>query len=281
MTPKKDGNIVKIIQTNLNSGSMDEVLGLIESRISQNKKTFIVTPNPEFLTYGEQNPWFEEVLTYSDIAIPDGVALLWAREVIKEKGFFKRLLKGFLTGLKVIFLGWGKRRVTGTDLTEKLCQLAAKNNWTVYFLGGKEKERAPRALENMQKKYPGLKGWAAAGPKLEMTNGQWIMGKKEIKKSIEEINQKQPTFLFVAFGMGKQEKFIAENWDKLNVKLAMGVGGAFDYLSGQIKRAPQWIQNLGFEWLYRLFCEPWRFKRQLRLAKFIWLVLKEKTSSFI
>jgi len=278
MTPKKDGNIVKIIQTNLNSGSMDEVLGLIESRISQNKKTFIVTPNPEFLTYGEQNPWFEEVLTYSDIAIPDGVALLWAREVIKEKGFFKRLLKGFLTGLKVIFLGWGKRRVTGTDLTEKLCQLAAKKGWSIYLLGGKERI-AEKTLKILQTKSVGLRGWAESGPQLSLRSGIWSQeSEKKADQLIKSINTKSPDLLFVAYTMDKQLKFIGENWPKLKVKMAMGVGGAFNYLSGEVKRAPQWIQNMGLEWLYRLCREPRRWKRQLRLLEFIWLVLRGKSS---
>jgi len=281
MTPKKDGNIVKIIQTHLNSSSINEVLGLIEGRISQNKKTFIVTPNPEFLVYAQEHPWFAMLLMQSDIAISDGVALLWAREVIKEKGFLKRLLKGFLTGLEVIFLGWGKRRVTGTDLTEKLCQLAAKNNWTVYFLGGKEKERAPKALENMQKEYPGLKGWANPGPILSLNSQDLSLEPTlEVKKIVEDINRKQPDFLFVALNMGKQEKFIYDNWNQLKIKLGMGIGGAFNYLSGEVKRTPQWLQNVGFEWFYRLMKEPWRWKRQLRLLKFIWLVLTTKENKF-
>jgi len=272
MTPKKDGNIVKIIQTNLNSSPMDEVLGLIEGRISQNKKTFIVTPNPEFLIYGEQNPWFEEVLTYSDIAIPDGVALLWAREVIKEKGFLKRLLKGFLTGLKVIFTGWGKRRVTGTDLMDKLCQLAAKKGWSIYLLGGEKPGVAKKTLAILAQKYHNLHGWAENGPNLILKN--WDTNLTE--EYVQKINQKNPDLLFVAFGMGKQEKFIFDNWANLKVKLAMGIGGAFNYLSGEVKRPPQWIGNIGFEWFYRLMKEPWRWKRQLSLGKFIWLVLTSK-----
>jgi len=268
MTPKKDGTIVKIIQTNLNSSSMDEVLGLIEGRISRNKKTFIVTPNPEFLVYAQEHPWFAMLLIQSDIAIPDGVALLWAREVIKEKGFFKRLLKGFLTGLKVIFLGWGKRRATGTDLMAKLCQLAAKKGWSIYLLGGKT-GIAQKTLAILVQKYPNLHGWAENGPKLSLKN--WDT--KLTEEYVQKINQKTPDLLFVAFGMGKQEKFIFDNGDKLNIKLAMGVGGAFDYLSGEVKRPPQWIQNMGFEWFYRLMKEPWRWKRQLSLGKFIWLCL--------
>ena len=277
MTPKKDGNIVKIIQTSLTSNEVAELLGLIEGRISQNKKTFIVTPNPEFLIYGRENPWFEEVLTYSDIAIPDGVALLWAKEVLRENNLFSRFFVGFSTGLKVIFLGWGKKRVTGTDLTEKLCQLAAKNNWTVYFLGGKEKERAPKALENMQKKYHGLKGWANPGPILNLNPQKLVLEPSlEVKKIVEDINRKQPDFLFVALNMGKQEKFIYDNLNQLKIKLGMGIGGAFNYLSGDIKRAPLWVQKIGFEWFYRLCQEPWRWRRQLSLGKFIWLILTSK-----
>jgi len=91
---------------------------------------------------------------------------------------------------------------------------------------------------------------------------------------VGKINQKKPDFLFVAFGMGKQEKFIWENWSKLDVKLAAGIGGAFDYLSGTVKRAPLWLRNAGFEWLYRLVRQPWRFSRQVSLFKFIFWVIK-------
>lgn len=250
---KKDGNTFEIFKTTLIGSSFDGVLGVIQQRIKQGERIFITTPNPEFLVFAQKHPWFQKILIQSDIAIPDGIALFWAKEVLSKKGFFSRLFFGFWTGLKIIFTGWGEKRITGTDLMEKLCQLAAENNWTVYLLGGKEGV-AQKTLKILQKKYFGLKGWAEAEPK-------------------EEINKKQPTFLFVAFGMGKQEKFIGDNWPRLRVKLAMGVGGAFDYLSGEVKRAPQWVQKMGFEWLYRLLKEPWRWKRQRSLLTFIWLTL--------
>lgn len=263
---KKDGNTFEIFKTTLIGGDQRGVLELIRQRMVHGQKTFATTPNPEFLVFAHKHPWFQKILIQSDVAIPDGIALFWAKEVLKKKGFFSRLFLGFWTGLKIIFIGWGKRRITGTDLTERLCQLAVKNNWTVYFLGGKT-GIAQKALEKLQKKYPGLKGWVNSGPKL---------GIMDTEKWVNEINQKQPDFLFVALGMGKQEKFISDNWGQLKVKLGMGVGGAFDYLSGGIKRAPFWVQRTGFEWLYRLFKEPWRFKRQLSLLKFIWLILREK-----
>lgn len=273
-TPKKDGNTFKIFGTELIGSSFGELLGLIERRTVQNQRTFITTPNPEFIVYAQQHPWFKELLIQSDMAIPDGVALLWAKDVLKENNLFSRILVGFLTGLKVIFSGWGEKRITGTDLTEKLCQLAAKNNWTVYFLGGEEKT-TPRALKRMQEKYPGLKGWTNFGPRLSLNLQKLILEPvSEVKKIVEDINNKQPDFLFVALNMGKQEKFIADHWSQLKIKLGMGIGGAFNYLSGDIKRAPLWIQKTGFEWLYRLCQEPWRWKRQLKLLQFISLVLK-------
>jgi len=84
--------------------------------------------------------------------------------------------------------------------------------------------------------------------------------------------------LFVAFGAPKQEFWISENLNKIPVKVAIGVGGAFDYISGKIPRAPRFIRNIGFEWLFRLVVQPWRMKRQLSLIKFAWLIAKEKIS---
>jgi N-acetylglucosaminyldiphosphoundecaprenol N-acetyl-beta-D-mannosaminyltransferase len=265
---KKDGNIFKIFKTTLTGDSFDQVLKGLHQEVQQGKKIFVTTPNPEFLVFAQKHPWFQKILIHSDIAIPDGVALFWAKEVLKKKGFFSRLLVGFWTGLKIIFTGWGEKRITGTDLTEKLCQLAAKNNWTVYFLGGKD-DIAQKALNKLQEKYPGLKGWAENGPKLSLTN--WSLSL--IKEWVEKINQKKPDLFFVALGMGKQEKFLSDNWNQLKIKLGIGIGGAFDYLSGEVKRAPFCLQRIGLEWFYRLIREPWRWKRQLSLVKFIWLVL--------
>lgn len=279
--PRKVGNNGKIVKLGANSTFINPVLKIISNRLKKKKKTFIVTPNPEFLVFAQQNSWFKSILNKADIAIPDGVALFWAQEVIKGRNFLSRMMIGFWAGLKVIFTGWGRRRITGTDLMEKLCQLAAKNNWMVYFLGGKD-DIGQKALIKLQEKYPGLKGWAEAGPKLELKLRDTSDGGRpslrghdssEVSKWIEKINQRKPDLLFVAFGMGKQEKFIWDNWDNLNVKLAMGVGGAFDYLSGWVKRAPRWVQNLGFEWFYRLTKQPWRIRRQLTLGKFIFFSL--------
>ena len=109
--------------------------------------------------------------------------------------------------------------------------------------------------------------------------GKWAKGNKEkLGELVAQINQKKPDLLFVGYTMDKQLKFIPENLSKLKVKLAMGVGGSFDYLSGEVPRTPRQIRKLGLEWLYRLLQQPWRFRRQLNLFRFGWLVLKEKSS---
>lgn len=252
---KKDLNIVKIVGQTLISTPEKRLLAFLGSRIVENKKTFVTTLNPEFLVFAEQNPWFKAILKKADVAIPDGVGLVWASRFLNQPI---------------------KERISGTDLMEKLCQKAAKKKWSLYLIGGQPRV-AEKTLAVLKKRYPGLKGWAKSGPKLELIKSNWSpKAKGEAKKTVKEINTKKPDLLFVAFGMGKQEKFIWDNWGKLEVKLAMGVGGAFDYLSGQIPRAPQWMRKAGLEWLYRLFYQPWRWKRQVRLIEFVWLMIKEK-----
>lgn len=142
----------------------------------------------------------------------------------------------------------------GVDLMEELIKLAADQGFTVGFLGGKE-GIAAKTAECLLRKYP----------KLKVTFAQ----------SGGQIDQ-QCDLLFVALGAPKQEKWIAKNLDKSPVRVAMGVGGALDYLSGQVPRAPKWLRSLGLEWLFRLIIQPWRIKRQLTLVHFVLKMLYGK-----
>lgn len=144
----------------------------------------------------------------------------------------------------------------GTDLMQALVKMASDWGFTIGLLGGRGGVAAEVA-KRLQKKYPKLKiSFVSEEP-------------TEIPKT---------DILFVAFGHPKQEYWIYENLKNLPagrqvpVKVAMGVGGAFDYISGRVPRAPKWIRNLGLEWLFRLIVQPWRIKRQLALLKFIYLV---------
>ena len=200
------------------------------------RKYFIVTPNPELIVMANNDSMYRKVLNGAGLALPDGVGLMWAGKIL---------------GVSL------KERITGIDLVESLCQAVAKQPITVSFLGGGPKI-AERAAECLKKRFPSLKV-KFAGPKI--TNFDKL---------------KDTDILFVAFGSPKQELWIAKNLKQLPVRVAIGVGGSFDMISGKVPRAPLFIRNIGLEWIFRLIIQPWRLKRQLRLLKFVFLVLREK-----
>lgn len=205
------------------------------------EKYYVVTPNPEILMYANSHPEFKTILNNARLGLADGIGVIWAGKI-----------------LGVPF----KERFAGVDFVESVCKEVNEKPITVGFLGGKDSV-AERTAECLLAKYPGLKVVFAAS--------QWP---SKLPKSLMLL--KMPMILFVAFGFPKQEIWMAENLEKIPVRIAVGVGGSFDYISGKIPRAPLIIRNLGFEWFYRLIVQPWRIKRQIELLKFILLVFKEK-----
>jgi N-acetylglucosaminyldiphosphoundecaprenol N-acetyl-beta-D-mannosaminyltransferase len=192
----------------------------------------------------QKDEQFRQVLNGADLAIADGAGLRLA--------------------------DWRLKRLTGIDLMLKLCQLAAEKGWRVFLLGARDRvaEKAARQLRRrLGQQDSGFKILAASGPAdIERAS------QAEQKRLIAKINRFRPDLLLVAFGHGKQEKWIVNNLPRLSVKVAMGVGGAFDYIVRPWKRAPRLMQKLGLEWLWRLILEPWRIKRQLALVRFGWLI---------
>ncbi len=168
---------------------------------------------------------------------------------------FKKILNGadlsIPDGAGLKLSGKIKNTFAGTDFMEKLVGLAAEKGFTTGFLGGRDGV-AKKCTECLLKKYPKLK----------------------IALVSSDTGEKIPPLdlLFVALGHIKQEKWIADNLDKIPVHVAMGVGGAFDYLGGFVPRAPEWIRGLGLEWLFRLIVQPWRIKRQLALIRYLSLL---------
>jgi N-acetylglucosaminyldiphosphoundecaprenol N-acetyl-beta-D-mannosaminyltransferase len=142
--------------------------------------------------------------------------------------------------------------------------LAAKEGWKLFLLGAGPGV-AEEAAAIFKTTYPGLKiaGTYAGSPSLE-----------ENDAIVKRINDSQAGMLFVAYGAPNQDKWIARNRESLsNIKLALGVGGSLDFVTGKSHRAPRWIQRLGLEWLHRLILEPWRWRRMLALPQFALRVL--------
>ena len=233
-----------ILGIGLTNAKEDQILEYILQGLEKNiQKYFIVTPNPEILVLARSNTNYKKILNSAKIASPDGIGIMIAGKILD-----KQL----------------KEKITGVDLVESLCRAVEEKPITVGFLGA-GLAVAEETAECLKKKFPNLKvAFANSGNPDDKTVALVKGSKKEID------------ILFVAFGSPKQEIWIYENLDKLPVKVAIGVGGAFDFISGKVKRAPVLVQNLGFEWLFRLINQPWRAKRQTTLIKFIYLVLKEK-----
>lgn len=236
----------QILGVKIDDVNMTEALAITEKWIWNPGRHYIVTPNPEMLIAAQKDLEFKKVLNQADLAIPDGAGLKLASDI--------------------------ESIIPGIDFMEALCKLAAEKGFTTGFLGGKE-EVAKETAKCLQKKYPGLKvAFAQSGGGIDR-NGNMLSDYRLPTTVAEDERLKPVDILFVAFGHIKQEKWIANNLDKIPVHVAMGVGGAFDYLSGKVLRAPKLVRNLGFEWLFRLVVQPWRIKRQLVLFKYLWLLL--------
>lgn len=257
-----------ILGVGVTNASKEEVLEYISKSLENfKKKYFIVTPNPEFLILANKNPNYKNILNRAELALTDGIGVILAAKILGKSL---------------------KERFTGIELLESLCKIVVRKPITVGFLGG-GLGVAEKTAECLRLEYPHLKIVFAAA---EWPEGDFVLENQRGKtqnttpNSTEKVNSVVPRtvqhglamidILFVAFGAPKQEIWISENLENLPVKIAIGVGGAFDYVSGKVHRAPVWIQNIGFEWLYRLIRQPWRIKRQFSLLKFAWLVLKEK-----
>ncbi|MFA6428041.1 MAG: WecB/TagA/CpsF family glycosyltransferase [Candidatus Buchananbacteria bacterium] len=223
----------------------------VETWLQSQTNHWLVTANPEIVLRAKDEK-YRQILSSADLRLADGIGLVWA--------------VNFLYGQKI-------ERIIGADLTVELCQLAERKNLAVYFLGGAEGV-AEVAAANLQKIYPHLRVVGASPGGV----GSALFNHPEV---LQQINLAQPDFLFVAFGSPSQEQWLAENINKLpSIRLAVGVGGTFDFLARLIKRAPSSWQKLGLEWLWRLMQQPWRYRRIIRaVIIFPWRVLKQKFSN--
>lgn len=220
----------------------EQIISSLLNDIEKNKKSFIVAINPEKIMKAQEDASLKELLNKADYQIPDGIGVIIASK-----------LKG----------GKIRQRVTGIDMMLTLCEAADKNGKKVFLYGAKP-GRAEEARMRLEERFPSIQI-------VGVLNG-YEKDEGLIEKTINDAN---PDIIFVAKGSPAQEYWILDHMHRLAPKVYQGVGGSFDVISGHIKRAPAIFQNLGLEWLYRLILEPWRWKRQLLLPKFLIKALKE------
>ena len=245
----------------------------------------IITANPEIVLAAKKNKKYQDLINNASLVLADGIGLLWAAKFLslKSNSWLTSIIQAKFSLLSLIFCpSYYKEilpeRITGVDLMEKICERAAQKNWKIYLLGAGE-GIAQKTAEVLKKRYHNLNiVGAASGPTIQDTRYK-SQETKNIQDAITNIQTAAPDILFVAMGSPKQDFFINSlitNHQSpiTNLKLAMGVGGAFDFISGQAKRAPAIFRNLGLEWLYRFFHQPWRAIRIFNATiRFIWNVV--------
>ncbi len=195
--------------------------------IPHSNMQWITSINPEKCGRATHNPLLKNVINRSVFTIPDGIGIVWL-------GRFHGLLL--------------KYRITGIDFAWQLLKISQKYGLKVYLYGAKPDSNKCAKMK-IEASLPGIQ---------VVGNSD---GYQDWEKVARDINTKKPDLLLIAMGGGKQEEFIWQFKDKLNVKLAMGVGGSFDVWAGKVERAPYWWRKLGMEWLYRIIKEPYRIPR--------------------
>jgi N-acetylglucosaminyldiphosphoundecaprenol N-acetyl-beta-D-mannosaminyltransferase len=234
--------IVTILGVPVHAVTMDETLALVDGYMAEPRVHQIATVNPEFIMAAQRDAAFRHALRTADLCLPDGVGVLFAA---RRQG--KRL----------------PERVPGSELVYQLAGRAAERGWPLFLLGA-----APGVAE------------AAARVFCECYTGLVIAGTHagspaitENDEIVERVNDSRASLLYVAYGAPQQDKWIERNRRNLAARVAIGVGGSLDFVTGRAVRAPQWAQDRGLEWLYRLYKEPWRWRRMLALPRFAAKVL--------
>ena len=228
---------------------MAETLVLVRQFMVEPHLHQICTTNPEFVMTAQTDDEFRQVLHGADLCLADGIGL-----VLASRWLGKRLGQRPLP-----------ERVPGSELVYHLAELCAQEGWRLFLLGAAPGV-AEEAASIFQSRYPNLNiaGTYAGSPDPD-----------ENAAIVQRINNSRAEMLFVAYGAPKQDKWIARNPEALpTVRVAIGVGGSLDFVTGKSIRAPRWVQNLGLEWLHRLIKEPWRWRRMLALPRFVFSVVK-------
>lgn len=223
----------------------EQAVDTVVDFLNSNQKNMVFTPNPEMVMEACKNAEFMNILNKSSMNVPDGIGVVYASKLTKTPI---------------------KQRVAGYDMMLGVFDKIKSTDKTVYFFGGAP-NIAERAKVAIEQKFDGIKIVGCADG--------YFDDKKEAE-IIAEINRLKPDLLLVGIGFPKQEKWIYNHINDLNIKVGVGVGGSFDGWCGNVPRAPEFFVNHGLEWFYRLMKQPSRIGRMMQLPLFMIKVLAYK-----
>jgi len=239
-------NKINILGVYIDQVSTQETMQIIENLAMGSRKSLITYVNAHCINVARRDKVYREILNGVDLLYPDGIGIIWASAFLERKKL---------------------KRVTATEFLPDFCKKCENRNLRFFFLGGLPGV-IEKTVENLKKIAPQLKV-------VGINHGYF---KREEESSLlNKINSAKPHILIVGMEVPKQEKWIANNFQKLSVNVCWAVGGAFDFYSGQKKKAPPWMNTFGLEWFFRLIQEPRRLWKRYLIGNtiFIWLILKE------
>ena len=228
----------KIFEISISKYTKKDTLKFIKSKLFEVGQHMICTVNPEILVFAFFNKFYKDILKKTSLNTCDGTGVQFA------------------TAFKT-------HKYAGVDMLIDICDIAQEHNKKVFLLGSANDQVLKKTKHTLLKKFPNLMIVGTnVGPKITRYKDRLLIQKNENEEVIDQIIDASPDILFVAFGHPKQEMWIAKHLKEIpSVKIAIGVGGSFDYISKTKKRPPLFIQKLGLEWLMRLLAEPKRVFR--------------------
>lgn len=256
-----------------------ETIAAIDNFVRSGRPHYIVTPYSEMIVFAAKDERYWKALNNAALVLPDGIGILWAAKYLALPLKFKnqkseiKILEIFwqiLYSLTRTLISPGysqsiiQERVVGSHLIWDMAKLAADKGYPLALVGSFD-DTATFAALKLKRMYPKL-------------NIRLVLPNREFDQSmVEQINQSNSDILLIAYSPPQQELWLAENIGRINVKVAIGLGGTFDYIAGKRWPAPRSLQALGLEWLWRLITQPWRIKRIWNaLPVFVWTVFKYK-----
>ena len=238
---------VNILGIRVDVVTMTEALDRVEAFIRERQPRLVATANAEMVMLAQEDQLLSDILNSADLVLADGAGVVWAA---------KRLGAGV------------PERVAGFDLTQELLARAAISGYRIFWLGAAP-GIAETAAQTASQRHPGL---ITVG----IHDGYFA---PEDRTTTQMIQEARPDILLCALGVPKQEKWLQEHLNQLQVPVSIGIGGTFDVMAGKVRRAPVWMQKSGLEWSYRLIRQPSRLIRMLALPKFVLRVLRAAWTS--
>ena len=234
---------IDVMGVGFDSLTLNEAVTEALRLISEHRSAYVVTPNPEIVMMCRADTEVMDAVQKADLVLPDGIGVVYGAKILG-------------TPLK--------QKVPGIDFAQALMEELSKTGGRAFLMGSKPGV-AEMAAETLRNRYPGL---TICGTQ----DGYF----KDDAPVIAAINEAKPDLLFVCLGAPKQELWMKRNASKLNVGIMAGLGGSLDVFAGTVKRAPVFFRKFGLEWFYRLVKEPWRFKRMMKLPKFLFACIGKK-----